>query len=102
MILREYSFALIVTMNCSKKKDGWVFISIYFQSGNAVEVQGMNERIELLKKYPFNMGRYLTDSERNDIRAMVTDSGVDWSEWKRKLESGEISDACQAIKSEGV
>jgi hypothetical protein len=58
----------------------------------------MNEKIELPKRYPLNMDRYLTDSERNDIGAMVTDSGVDWSGWKRKLESREVSAACQAIK----
>jgi hypothetical protein len=56
----------------------------------------------LRDKYPLRMGRYLTDLEREDIRRSVPDTGPDWTDWKRKLESGEVSAACQAIKSEGV
>ena len=45
-------------------------------------------------KYPLNMGRYLTPEEREDIKRLVPDAGPDWSELKRKLDSGEVSAAC--------
>jgi len=48
---------------------------------------------EVLKIYPLVMGRYLTPEEREDIKRLVPDTGPDWSGWKRKLESGEISEA---------
>jgi hypothetical protein len=57
----------------------------------------VNERNELLRKYPLNMGRYMTPEERENIRRLVPDTGPDWSDWKRKLENGEISAAIRRI-----
>jgi hypothetical protein len=98
MILRAYSFVLTVMMNYSKKKAGWEFINTLFQSGNVVECYSMNDKSEPLRKYPLNMGRYLTPEEREDIRRLVLDTGPDWSGWKRKLESGEVSAAIKSVK----
>jgi hypothetical protein len=51
----------------------------------------------LSRKYPMRMGRYLTQEEREDIRRLVPDTVPDWSAWKRKLESGEISAFINAV-----
>lgn len=66
-----------------------------------VEIQRGKGMDEVASKYPLRMGRYLTEEEREDIRRLVLDTGPDWSAWKRKLESGEISAAINAIKQGG-
>jgi hypothetical protein len=35
----------------------------------------------LTGKYPLNMGRYLTQEEREDLRRRVPATGPDWSSW---------------------
>jgi hypothetical protein len=52
---------------------------------------------KVLQKYPLRMCRYLTEEEREDIRRLVPDTGPDWSAWKSRLESGEISAAIRVF-----
>jgi hypothetical protein len=52
---------------------------------------------KLALKYPLRLGRYLTQEEREDIRRLVPDTGPDLSDWKRKLENGEIFAAIRRI-----
>lgn len=52
---------------------------------------------EVRRKHSLKMGRYLTPEEREDIKRLVPDTGPDWSEWKGKLESGEVSAAIKGV-----
>ncbi len=63
----------------------------------SVETQKEEVTDEVAYKYPLRMGRYLTQEEREDIKWLVPDTGPDWSDWKRKLESREISATINAI-----
>jgi hypothetical protein len=38
-----------------------------------------NSSIDLGSLYPLRLGRYLTESERREIRELVPDTRVDWS-----------------------
>ena len=53
---------------------------------------------DVSRKYPLRMGRYLTQEEKKDIGRLVPDTTLDWSAWKRKLESGEISTAIKRLE----
>jgi hypothetical protein len=59
---------------------------------------GLNVMDDVSRKYTLRMSRYLTQEERKDIRLLVPDTSPDWSAWKRKLESGEISTAIRRLE----
>ena len=64
------------------------------------EIEAKRDKIK--KKYPLRMGRYLTEEEREDIRRNWPNTRPDWSNWKKKLESGAVSAAVRkATANEG-